>query len=171
MTGPMSGTADPYWQRLSDLVVQGSVASQHADELKEVFTLDGNLDKWQGRVPSYLLSGVSHPHFSPHSSFHLFFSVLFFPFFLALPCLSPSLFCILRFTLLACVPFFLTSWRLTSSPSSSSSSSQPHQRDLLLCSFDQGAELLRAGSACQGRLRRLRLQSSAQPCLSSNRQP
>ncbi|DBA98101.1 TPA: hypothetical protein ACH3X1_014721 [Trebouxia sp. C0004] len=58
MTGPMSGTADPYWQRLSDLVVQGSVASQHADELKEVFTLEANLDKWQGRVPSYLLSAL-----------------------------------------------------------------------------------------------------------------
>ncbi|KAL0034990.1 hypothetical protein WJX79_004632 [Trebouxia sp. C0005] len=58
MTGRMSGTADPYWQRLSDLVVQGSLASQHADELREVFTLDANLDKWQGRVPSYLLSAL-----------------------------------------------------------------------------------------------------------------
>ena len=61
MTGPMSGTADPYWHRLSDLVVQGSLASHHADELKEVFTLEANLHKWQGRVPSYLLSGVSLP--------------------------------------------------------------------------------------------------------------
>lgn len=53
----MSGSADPYWQRLSDLIVQGSISSMHAEELKGVFT-GANLIKWQGRVPSYLLSGV-----------------------------------------------------------------------------------------------------------------
>ena len=83
------------------------------------------------------------------------------------------------FTLLACVLPFLTSWQLTSSSSSSlslllssssSSSSQPLQHDRLVCSFDQGAELLRGGGACQGCLCRLRLQNSAQPCLSRHRQ-
>ena len=107
MTGPMSGTADPYWQRLSDLVVQGSVASQHAEELKEVFTLEANLHKWQGRVPSYLLSGVSHPLLSPHSFFLLFFSVLFFAFFLGLPCSSLSLYCCLPLHPLGLRPLLL----------------------------------------------------------------
>lgn len=107
MTGPMSGTADPYWQRLSDLVVQGSVASQHAEELKEVFTLEANLDKWQGRVPSYLLSGVSHPDVSPLTPLSpcLSLSVLFILFFLALQCSSPSLFCcLLLHPLVLCPP-------------------------------------------------------------------
>lgn len=57
MGEPTSGSADPYWQRLSDLIVQGSISSKHAEELKGVFT-GANLIKWQGRVPSYLLSGV-----------------------------------------------------------------------------------------------------------------
>jgi hypothetical protein len=90
MTGPMSGTADPYWQRLSDLVVQGSVASQHAEELKEVFTLEANLDKWQGRVPSYLLSGVSHPDVSPLTPLSPCLSLcLVYPLFPGLAMLEP----------------------------------------------------------------------------------
>lgn len=59
MPDALSGTADPYWQRLSDLIVQGSIGSQHAEELRQVFGVEANRDRWQGRVPSYLLSGTS----------------------------------------------------------------------------------------------------------------
>jgi len=57
MAEPMTGTADPYWQRLSDLIVQGSIGSEQAEELKAVFE-EATLGKWHGRVPSYLLSGA-----------------------------------------------------------------------------------------------------------------
>ena len=59
MAGPVAGSADPYWQRLSDLIVQGSIGTQHAQELKSVFD-EANSDKWKGRVPSYILSGMLH---------------------------------------------------------------------------------------------------------------
>lgn len=53
---PMSGSADPYWQRLSDLIVQGGIAAVHADELRQVFAVE-HQDRWRGHVPAYLLSG------------------------------------------------------------------------------------------------------------------
>lgn len=56
MDGPVSGSADPYWQRLSDLIVQGAIAAEQADELRQVFA-EGHYDKWRDRVPAYLLSG------------------------------------------------------------------------------------------------------------------
>lgn len=59
MGAAMSGSADPYWQRLSDLIVQGGIASEHADELRQVFA-EEHQDKWGGRVPAYLLSGNHH---------------------------------------------------------------------------------------------------------------
>ena len=59
MPEALCGTAHPYWQRLSDLIVQGSIGSQHAGELRQVFGLEAHRDRWQGRVPSYLLSGIT----------------------------------------------------------------------------------------------------------------
>lgn len=56
MGAAMSGSADPYWQRLSDLIVQGGIAGEHADELRQVFA-EEQQDKWRGHVPAYLLSG------------------------------------------------------------------------------------------------------------------
>ena len=56
MGGTMSGSADPYWQRLSDLIVQGGIAAMHADELRRVFAVEQQ-DRWRGHVPAYLLSG------------------------------------------------------------------------------------------------------------------
>ena len=56
MGDPMSGSADPYWQRLSDLIVQGGIAAVHADELRRVFAVEQQ-DRWRGHVPAYLLSG------------------------------------------------------------------------------------------------------------------
>ena len=57
MDAAMSGSADPYWQRLSDLIVHGGIASEHADEMRQVFA-EEHQDKWGGRVPAYLLSGT-----------------------------------------------------------------------------------------------------------------
>lgn len=57
MGGPMSGSADPYWQRLSDLIVQGGVAAENADELRQVFAVE-HQDRWRGHVPAYLLTGA-----------------------------------------------------------------------------------------------------------------
>ena len=55
----MTGSADPYWQGLSDMIVQGSISSQEqAQELKALFD-ESNLHKWQGHVPAYVLSGWS----------------------------------------------------------------------------------------------------------------
>ena len=59
MTAPVSGSADPYWQRLSDLIVQGGIGAEHADELRQVFAEEHH-DKWRGHVPAYLLSGDCH---------------------------------------------------------------------------------------------------------------
>ena len=61
MGAAMSGSADPYWQRLSDFIVQGGIAGEHADELRQVFA-EEQQDKWRGQVPAHLLSG-SHCHF------------------------------------------------------------------------------------------------------------
>lgn len=56
MGAAVSGSADPCWQRLSDLIVQGGIAGEHADELRQVFA-EEQQDKWRGHVPAYLLSG------------------------------------------------------------------------------------------------------------------
>ena len=56
MEGPLSGSADPYWRRLSDQIVQGSIGSDHAKELSQVFA-ESTHKCWQGRVPASLLSG------------------------------------------------------------------------------------------------------------------
>ena len=56
MSVPVTGSADPYWQRLSDLIVQGGVSAEHADELRHVFAEEKS-DSWSERVPAYLLSG------------------------------------------------------------------------------------------------------------------
>ena len=66
MGAAMSGSADPYWQRLSDLIVQGGIASKHADELRQVFA-EEHQDKWGGHVPAHLLSGNCHPAVYHHS--------------------------------------------------------------------------------------------------------
>lgn len=59
VSGPMTGSADPYWQGLSDMIVQGSVSSQEqAQELQAVFD-KSNVHNWQGHVPAYVLSGWS----------------------------------------------------------------------------------------------------------------
>ena len=53
----ITSSADPYWRGLSDLIVQGSISSQdQAQELRTVFS-ESSMDKWQGRVPAYILSG------------------------------------------------------------------------------------------------------------------
>ena len=57
LTRRITSSADPYWRSLSDMIVQGSISSQdHAQELRAVFT-ESNMDKWQGHVPAYILSG------------------------------------------------------------------------------------------------------------------
>lgn len=65
MGGAMSGSADPYWQRLSDLIVQGGIAAVHADELRQVFAVE-HQDRWRGHVPAYLLSGRVVPLLYEH---------------------------------------------------------------------------------------------------------
>lgn len=53
----ITSSADPYWRNLSDMIVQGSISSQQqAEELREVFA-ESNMEKWQGHVPAYILSG------------------------------------------------------------------------------------------------------------------
>ena len=66
MGAAVSGSADPYWQRLSDLIVQGGIGSKHADELRQVFA-EEHQDKWGGRVPAHLLSGDCHHTVYHHS--------------------------------------------------------------------------------------------------------
>lgn len=66
MGAAMSGSADPYWQRLSDLIVQGGIGSEHAEELRQVFA-EEHQDKWGGRVPAHLLSGKCHSTVYDHS--------------------------------------------------------------------------------------------------------